>query len=333
MKGSRGHRVLIAGVTAAIFMMLTACGSGSASPKGLTTADPVQAIPGQIQQSILSAESLQVVPTQVMPSIADAHLDTGMAIATDHGCTGGFGQTSVSIQSCTFGDPHGSRTLVVYGDSHAAMWLPAFDQLGRSHGWRVVLLWKGNCGAADVTYWLNIENRPYPECSTWHRWAISQIEMIHPDAVILASSVTAGNGYSGKSEVALVPSDWRTGLEKTLEEIASPGVDRVVLGDIPYIFKDAAQGGPTDCLAVHPSNLLSCSAPPSTAVYRTAEQQAAALEGAQYVDTVPWFCARLCPAVIGNYVVYADGAHATALYIQHLTDVLGDALPFMTSKT
>jgi hypothetical protein len=332
MKCNRRHRAVIAGVTAVVFMMVTACGSGSASPKSLTTSDSVPAMPEQVHQLIQTAQNLEVVPNQVMPPLADAHLDTGMAIAIDHGCTGDFGQKSASIESCTFGDPRGSRTLVLYGDSHAAMWLPAFDEIGRSEGWRVVLLWKGNCGAAEVTYWLNIEKRLYPECSAWHRWAIPQINRIRPNAVILASSVTAGNGYSGKAEIALAPSVWRTGLEKTLQEIASPGINKVVLGDIPYIFKDATAGGPTDCLAIHPSNIQMCSAPPSTAVYRTAEQQAATLEGAQYVDTVPWFCARLCTGVIGSFVVYADGTHITAMYIQYLTDALEESLPFVSSK-
>lgn len=317
---------LLLGIAAVLSVILAACGSSPASSAKDLKSVAVQATPEQVQQLVADAPNLQVVPGNVAPSLADAALDTGTAIAIDHGCTGSTGQTSVSIAACTFGDIHAKRDIVLYGDSHAAMWLPAFDQIGTSQGWKVILLWKGNCGAVTATYWLYSQNRTYTECSAWHRWAVPEINQLDPNLVVLTSSVEAGNGDSGNPDVTLVPSVWRGELERTLATIVSPSTVDIVLGDIPSIFKDGPGGGPTICLARHQTDVQACSGPISPGEYRSAEAQAAAVAGVRYINPVPWFCARICTGLVGNDLVYADGGHATATYVRLLTETLDAAL-------
>ena len=52
---------------------------------------------------------------------------------------------SVDEQICVSDDPAGKRLMVVYGDSHALMWLPAFLCIARSRGWKLVVLGKSAC--------------------------------------------------------------------------------------------------------------------------------------------------------------------------------------------
>ncbi|MEV8516726.1 SGNH hydrolase domain-containing protein [Dactylosporangium sp. NPDC051484] len=44
-------------------------------------------------------------------------------------------------------------------------------------------------------------------------------------------------------------------------------------------------------------------------------------------DPTEWFCTdTLCPAIIGNALVYRDGSHVTTSYIKLLTPLLTAAL-------
>jgi hypothetical protein len=45
------------------------------------------------------------------------------------------------------------------------------------------------------------------------------------------------------------------------------------------------------------------------------------------LDPTAWFCtASICPAVVNNMIVYADGSHTTATYVSWLAPVLSAAL-------
>ena len=52
---------------------------------------------------------------------------------------------------CPRGDEDASRTVVVIGDSHARVWIPAFDLITDDSGWRAYYLVKPQCTAAHVT--------------------------------------------------------------------------------------------------------------------------------------------------------------------------------------
>ena len=54
-------------------------------------------------------------------------------------------------QLCPRGDTEAPRTLVLIGDSHARAWIPAFDEIAATAGWRTFYLVKSQCTAAHVT--------------------------------------------------------------------------------------------------------------------------------------------------------------------------------------
>jgi hypothetical protein len=61
-------------------------------------------------------------------------------------------------------------------------------------------------------------------------------------------------------------------------------------------------------------------------VYNDADREAARKTGSYYIDVLPWFCTSICPAVIGNMVVYGAHDHITNQYAAYLTNALQDAL-------
>ena len=57
------------------------------------------------------------------------------------------------------------------------------------------------------------------------------------------------------------------------------------------------------------------------------EQQAAQQWGADYVQTLPWFCAdNVCPGFVDGIPVTVDGGHLSWQYAEHLAPVLRRAL-------
>jgi hypothetical protein len=95
-----------------------------------------------------------------------------------------------------------------------------------------------------------------------------------------------------------------------------------VLGGFPQPVEAA---NPTLCLSRKPSSVQSCAFTPSagTQADNAAFALAAAAEGDVFVNQTPWFCTKVCAAVVGDYVPYTiDAYHADNTYLQFLIGVL-----------
>ena len=83
------------------------------------------------------------------------------------------------------------------------------------------------------------------------------------------------------------------------------------------------------CLAAHVDDLQQRSSPVSTAVLPLdgIDRAAASTAHVGYVDTVPWFCSRMCTPIIGGLdVYYPTGLHISAPYATYLQNVVAQAL-------
>ncbi len=286
--------------------------AGGASAGSAPPAVPLQ----QVEQLVAAAPSIKSVPAGVRPSIVDAPKDSEFGILGSHGCLPVYSTTSIDPAHCVFGDPNGAHTIVLLGDSHSAMWLPALDAVGQRIGWKVIDFNKVSCPAAVATVYLKQLSRPYHECATWINWVISEVNNVLKPSIFMTTSETNYKIVSGGS--------YQEGLTRLLQSITVPGVKKVVLGDMPYL----AQDGP-DCLAAHMSDVQACSLPESAAINyagRSAEMAAAAASGAAYINVVPWFCSSICTAIVGNMIINQDGQHITRTYSQFLSGALQSAL-------
>ena len=271
---------------------------------------------GQVQELIGSALRTRKVPPNLTPASWGGPPSR---------CFLYYGQTKAP--SCVFGDPHGSLTMLIYGDSHAAMWFQALDDIAARAHWRLVILSKGGCPAEM----LHVVNPPgwgtpggeFQACDQWHRYAINHINQVDPNLVIVTQEANLGPGDTDTK------SEWKRGLEAVFSAITAPNVRVAVLGNIPL-----SPGDGPDCLAAHLDEVQVCSGRSNDlySPWRSAEKAAAAANSATYIDTLPWFCSRgVCPAVIGRFDVYHDKYHVAAPYAQYLEGVLAQALRLPTS--
>lgn len=238
--------------------------------------------------------------------------------------------TSANI--CIHGDPNASRSVVVYGDSHAAQWIPAFDLIGKQQGWQIVQLTKPACQAADFPRYSDTFKREYTECAEFRAFALQQIERLQPDIVIIASaSKDATLAVDGKKSADGVEEAWEAGLGSIIRQIQPMTRRVVVLGMMPF----PSQPG-IDCLTAHANEVQECNTPRTEAVFEShnaMEARVAAANGATYIDVVPWFCTEsVCPAVIGGLTTHRDAFHVAENYAVWLADPLARATGLLPDR-
>ncbi|MGH2410737.1 MAG: SGNH hydrolase domain-containing protein [Chloroflexota bacterium] len=324
-------RTSIRRITAAALLMI-ACGTvvcGGADP--LRVAGQLGQAPATAAAEGTAAPKPQMLPTnsEVIRAVAaGVHVtqyptQPAPIYRVSVNCHVSFDATSSPL--CVYGDPHGPHTLVVYGDSHAAMWLPALDAIGKFAHWKVLQITKSSCQVPDYPSWLASEQRPYRECAIFRSFALAHIRQLHPDVVLL-SSMYKQNWLvvNGRPTRQGLDAAWAAGLASMLVKI-KPSTGRIiVLGDIAY----NPQGG-ADCLAVHTNDVQSCNTPRNDAVFAAhnqMERRVTEQYGARYIDTIPWLCtATVCPAVVGGLGTHSDGNHVTSNYALWLADALGTA--------
>ena len=234
-------------------------------------------------------------------------------------------RAATSSSACVHGDPNADRTVVVYGDSHAAMWIPALDIIGKQADWKVIQLNKPGCIAPDFPTYSNVLGREYTECEQYRDWAMGKIEELQPDVVIVTSARSGSlMAVDGKGTEDGVEDAWEEGLGRTLDRIAPNAGRVVVLGDMPY----PSQPG-IDCLSANPNDVERCTDSREDAVladHNAVEARVAEEHGAEYVDITPWFCTdEVCPAVINGLTVHRDSMHISENYAVWLSEVLGQA--------
>jgi peptidoglycan/LPS O-acetylase OafA/YrhL len=269
---------------------------------------------------VASATGITKVPASIEPPLA---ADDRGVLHESPACEPRVADASAAI--CTLGDQNGKGLIVLYGDSHALMWIPAFDDIARHVHSRLVVLAKPGCPAGFVTV-VNLPgtgpvNGPFSACDQWHQWAIGWINRARPSLLVVTqrSGWTTPNVSNGSSR-PFTEVEWERGLTTMFRALHLPATKQILLGNSPELSFD-----PTACLFSHQHDVQACSEAASRAVvagFNGAERSAAQAVGAGYIDVTPWFCSTTCPAIVDHYRVYADNVHITGTYSRYLEVVL-----------
>jgi peptidoglycan/LPS O-acetylase OafA/YrhL len=283
------------------------------------TADPGSLL----TELIATATRAEELPANVTPPLVQARAD--LPEPYDAQCH--LSATAVRLPGpCVYGDLNGARTMVLFGDSHAAQWFPPLQELARTHGWRLYVRTKSSCSVADVlTYHASLK-RAYTECQAWRRQQLAEFRTLSPDMIVASSSfntdrpMAAPRDPDGEAEV------WRIGWSRTLRDLTATGAQVSFLVDTPF-----RTSVPADCLAANPERMTACADPVAVTLRRPEIRAVAAAEaqaaGATVIDPVPWLCAATCPSVLGNLLVYRDANHMTTGYARMLAPLLFPRLP------
>ena len=217
------------------------------------------------------------------------------------GCTTSEGQTSGPV--CRLGVASSPRSIVVVGDSHAQMWLPAILGIAHDRRWAVLPLTKSGCTPPK---WMG--SQATGECSGWYRWALHEVTLLHPTVTLIG----ADPGSLGVTAMM------------ALAQAAKRVSGRVILIDDP----PGQSQQPVDCLLSSGATMASCSYIPSQDRVSLSQEIASAahVTGVGLIATWGWFCYQnVCPMVIGHTIAYLDRGHVTAAYAAELVSAFGVA--------
>ncbi|MBN9618721.1 MAG: acyltransferase, partial [Actinobacteria bacterium] len=258
----------------------------------------------EMQAALVAGVGIIAAPSNLTPTVQDAAHDLPAADGTD--CHASF--TTIQQGPCVYGDPHGGHTAVLVGDSHADMWLGAFDRAGRSAHWRIVDWTKSSCPAAAITVYNSSLKRTYTECDAWRSDVLRRIAALRPDLVVVSDSENVVGA-------AVSATAWSGATLTTMQRLRSGSGARVVLlQDVPVPAYDLPS-----CVAAHLSSVTACTFPTGRAYSFPARHRQLATDAEhahfQVVDPQSWICTDgRCPAIVGNMLVYRDDTHLTATF-------------------
>lgn len=261
------------------------------------------------------AVTTKKVPANLTPSLGQSKNDLPQIYAD--GCILDVGVSEP--KHCVYGDPAGQTTIVLFGDSHAAQWMPAVHKVAIANQWRLIVHTKKACPSAEIP---TIKDPNHTDCAPWRASVIASMEALQPDLVVMSGyRYQAAPGTEGRSPDRV----WRDGIDLTVAKLKPFAQHILLLGDsstpallVPY------------CLANNLSNVPNCMATREEAIRPSrlgVEREVAAKYDIDFIPTSDWTCTdTLCPVIVGNVLMYRDDSHLTATAAEFLAPYIELAL-------
>ena len=271
----------------------------------------------KVQAAVAASANLKAVPTNLAPPLADAIAEK--QAMSFNGCL--REPFERGQPECAMGDTASPTTIALVGDSHAAMWAPAFQRAATERQWRLELLAKGACPLLDIpiTNPLSRMAELFAHCAEWRQHILNRLEAERPRLIVL--SLWHGYGTTESlSGYQAYDAQWIDSLSRLVKRLRATGARLLVLGPIP----DPHFHVPA-CLSGYLDDVPACTPTRAAAVNQpgiAAEAAVVTAGDGQYVDTSNLFCtAERCPVIVGNALVYLDENHMSQTYARALAPV------------
>ena len=207
---------------------------------------------------------------------------------------------------CTYGNNTGAPHVALIGDSHAAQWAPAFEQLAEDGRMFLTAHTKSACS-------LHTRNADLEStvCVDWKAQVLEWVTTEKPDILVITHSVLSQS------------QDYEPGIRELLAKL--PEESKVVLlADTPRF-----PGDPISCLSANLSSPERCSAQRAAAEHSEYNKIDMRMEeefDVTRIDLNEYLCADTCPVVQGNMLVFKDQQHLSKTFVKSATPALEEAL-------
>lgn len=161
-------------------------------------------------------------------------IDLRLPVSYQNGCH--LNSSSYIPLPCYFGDSQETIKVYLFGDSHAAQWVPALERAGSLNHFQGRFITKSSCPYVH----LGLDE----DCNKWQETALQQVIKEKPNLLILAS--LTNEPYIKTLNKNQYASQWIFGLQSIIEKL--PSKTRImIINDSPYLSTD-----PIPCLAKQP---------------------------------------------------------------------------------
>ncbi|WP_010523756.1 acyltransferase family protein [Nesterenkonia sp. F] len=239
------------------------------------------------------------------------------------------------VHECWLGAEKSSAdgTIAVFGDSHASMWLPAWDAYAQEHDKRLLVLTRSGC-----TPRLSAVDEGSDECEQANEEIVDQVrddESI--GTVIIAASQVHGSFGAPDREIDLPPHEEELGdvgraMLAPVEIWLEAGKEVVVMGQVPRMHEGDEDSSLPDCVARNEDDLSAC----RMGIEKTRVEERwldrsrtifSDEDGYHFLPTEDLLCdEETCYAVIGGSITYRDDSHVSRNYVAAVSDELGRRL-------
>jgi hypothetical protein len=266
-----------------------------------------------VRQDPSAAAALWTVDSysRVVPSPDTATKDVPSSY--DEGCVQNLQGSEVLV--CEYGDPDSETVVALVGDSKIQQWQSVLQTIAEDRSWKLVLVAKSACTFSPATT-LDREGIN-TTCLEWN--ARDVVIQTGADVVITSQSAARAlvdpddedGGFTEELMVDALAAQW--------QELADRGIPTVAL------LNNAGPGDDIyECVAQNPTSLSECSFEGKNLT--TAEVQQAAADrvpGTSVLTMNDVICPEgMCPAVMGEVLVYRQGSHLTKTFVDSTQGIL-----------
>jgi hypothetical protein len=221
---------------------------------------------------------------------------------------------------CAFGvaPEHAAATVALVGDSHAAHWRGALEEVAQARGWRALSITRDGCPLS-----LAVRNTTEPARSLCLRWTRELVQWLalHPEI---------GTVFTGElaSRRSVIPPPGEREMSAAIGGYVAawaaipPSVTRIVVirdsprgssRTLPCVAAVLAAGGRTAGACSLRRHRFLFPDPAARAARRLRSSRV------QAIDLTRFFCGpRRCYPVVGGVLVYRDVSHLTSLFARTL---------------
>lgn len=293
------------------------------TPTTTTTTVPIGNLLDSPAPAVRTATTIDAVPDNLRPSLATASND--LPEVYSNGCHGYM--STRANRDCVTGDESGTVTIGLWGDSHAAQWFGPMSAAAERHGWRLASFTSGGCPVIDRLTWNRGADSDFWHCAPWRDDVIDALVEADADVVVISQHWGL---LDADDRQPIGASEWEQLLPELVDRLRANDIEPILFMDSP----DPPESVPA-CLSRNTLSATNCAAvTPGTTESQVRATQIlhAALLDIAVVDPHRWLCidvdtdATLCPAVIGDMLVYRDGHHLTATAAMWLADLVDDVV-------
>ncbi|MEQ3551451.1 acyltransferase family protein [Pseudonocardia nematodicida] len=195
------------------------------------------------------------------------------------------------------------RQVAVVGDSHAQQYVASIMPVAEERNWEIIGFFRGACPMSTVAE----SEWAHPGCAEWNAEVAEQLVEERPDAVLTLATREVRPGLTEVTPQGFVES-W--------QRLDAEGIAVVAVRDNPrppfFVPDCISREGRGSELCGMPRDDVYHSLPPWAAIPDLPPSTT-------FIDTAPAICeADVCPAEIGNVMVYMDDNHLTATYAESM---------------
>jgi peptidoglycan/LPS O-acetylase OafA/YrhL len=250
-----------------------------------------------------------------------AHARNDFTRAHVDGCLAGYGDSEV--KDCRYGRIDSPQRWVLWGDSHAVQWFPAFESLAHQADVELRVLGKVSCPTAVLPVYSKRFQKSYTDCLTWVTQAFEQVKLSPPGTMVFLTGyhlylVIGTDGHpmdAFASDRALT-----VAFRDVVQQLLARGMHVVSLRDTPLFEED-----PFQCPLKNPEQLALCSQLRPT-LSRGVSWESQALhdmDNVSFIDLNDEICGpERCMLSVQGMIRWRDDNHLTATFATALAPTL-----------